>query len=518
MKFSYHTSISALFLSLLLSTAGSVNFRRLYSDTARNNASEPSKCPYNFTVFVYPTPAHLSSIRIAEEARMNRTLHVCKKCILEQFSLEYIIYDFFVNFCGRTSNPYEADFFYIPMVRDAELRWLMEQGNARDRPPFPAEKAMLDLLEKNDSTAFKEYFQVSDRHWRARDGADHIIVMPAPVTNFRHERGARGFFHYMLHLLNPIFVAVEYSKSFIAEYPVCSRRKNILAPYPTVDPELFSRKWHPPAIADNRSSLFYYSGGLHGDCMEVREALQRLMKNSSRIPGLVPPKSPGIGARESGFLTSTFCPIPIGDSPSSKRMYDVMNFGCIPVILSDDLIWAYSLYSGGSLNDSLFALQMPQSVVQFSTQTVLAKYNRSHFNSLPVSGMNTYDLLEASYREGGEYMDDRYVNPLVQIMLRIPYADVVFFRRQLKIHSAYYRYYKMQHMSRIPIAEHKLPDGEAIDMLARMLERRKTEGTLAIRDACAEERDRKDHVYIARYPCDYIKKGNNNKKKKKKKE
>lgn len=29
--------------------------------------------------------------------------------------------------------------------------------------------------------------------------------------------------------------------------------------------------------------------------------------------------------REEGFKTAKYCPIPIGDSPSSKRMYDVMH-------------------------------------------------------------------------------------------------------------------------------------------------------------------------------------------------
>jgi hypothetical protein len=26
--------------------------------------------------------------------------------------------DFFTQFCGRTYDPYEADFFYLPIVRD----------------------------------------------------------------------------------------------------------------------------------------------------------------------------------------------------------------------------------------------------------------------------------------------------------------------------------------------------------------------------------------------------------------
>ncbi len=50
----------------------------------------------------------------------------------------------------------------------------------------------------------------------------------------------RGFFHYMVQLHAPIFVNVEQSASFVAEYPACAARKNIIVPYPSTDPDLFS--------------------------------------------------------------------------------------------------------------------------------------------------------------------------------------------------------------------------------------------------------------------------------------
>jgi hypothetical protein len=43
-------------------------------------------------------------------------------------------------------------------------------------------------------------------------------------------------------------------------------------------------------------------------------------------------------------------------------MYDVMNFGCIPVVLSDDLVWAFSIETGGYFNTSSFAIHLPQKV------------------------------------------------------------------------------------------------------------------------------------------------------------
>ena len=48
-----------------------------------------------------------------------------------------------------------------------------------------------------------------------------------------------------------------------------------------------------------------------------------------------------------------------------------VQFGCVPVILSDDLLWAYSLETGGFLNASNFAIQLPQKVSVERTQSTV---------------------------------------------------------------------------------------------------------------------------------------------------
>jgi hypothetical protein len=102
-------------------------------------------CPYDIKVYVYEVPSTIDSIRISAEARRNKTLHVCQKCILEQFSLEYIVHDFFTQFCGRTYDPAQADYFYLPIVRDAEFRVALDK---RRRAPSLTEQALLEILER----------------------------------------------------------------------------------------------------------------------------------------------------------------------------------------------------------------------------------------------------------------------------------------------------------------------------------------------------------------------------------
>ena len=124
----------------------------------------------------------------------------------------------------------------------------------------------------------------------------------------------------MMQLHTPIFLNVEYTKSFVEEYPVCATEKNIVMPYPTVDPDFFAGRYFKPNFPNIlRDKLFFYLGGNHGSCVEVRQALTALSRNKKLAI------MRGQRKREEGFQSATFCPIPIGDSPSSKRMYDVIN-------------------------------------------------------------------------------------------------------------------------------------------------------------------------------------------------
>lgn len=464
------------------------------------------ECQYNFKVFVYPLPTSLLSIRISEEARFNHTLHVCRKCIFEQFSLEYIAYDFFSQFCGRTWNPEEADFFYLPIVRDAEYRMAMENRGPRARAPSLTEQALLNIMEKNNSETWKSAFQYTDAYWHRKQGGDHIIVMPAPVTNLRHESSQRGYFHYMSHLHRPIFLGVEYSIQFVKDYPICATKKNIVVPYPTTDPDLFNGKLLQ--YQAERKFLLYYAGGLHGDCIETRRAMMVLMRNSTRLHNVIPNVRNGMAEREHGFLSAIFCPIPIGDSPSSKRMYDVLNFGCIPVVLSDDLVWAFSDQTGGSMNHADFSIQLPQSIVQYSSERSLRVYaeKKDEFGVLPVSKLRMYDLLEKAQKSGIDYENGHFINPLVHILRQVPKEDIEYLQKYGKVAAKNYRFYSMNvSMDDIPTARHVLPDGGAINQIAESLQIKKNYGIEKLSNECQYERKELKHTYQGRYSCDHDK-------------
>ena len=124
----------------------------------------------------------------------------------------------------------------------------------------------------------------------------------------------------MIQLNFPIFVSIEYSKSFTEEYPICSKLKNILVPYPKHDMELFSDQASFEAnFVSSRPHLLFYKGGAQSQCIHLKKALSRLI-NTNR-------------SEEEGYTSSVFCPVPFGDTPSSRKMYEILNVSGLLLLL-----------------------------------------------------------------------------------------------------------------------------------------------------------------------------------------
>lgn len=129
----------------------------------------------------------------------------------------------------------------------------------------------------------------------------------------------------MIQLNNPIFLNVEYSRSFTLEYPICAKDKNIVLPYPTTDPDILRGELLHTTVVSTitttngiykvgnnienensnennskkknkhlsnqknivktiqtkhvRDKLLFYQGGHHGSCLPVRNALTKLMND-----------------------------------------------------------------------------------------------------------------------------------------------------------------------------------------------------------------------------------------------
>ncbi|KAJ8599643.1 hypothetical protein CTAYLR_005383 [Chrysophaeum taylorii] len=399
-----------------------------------------SSCPSALRVYVYEYPGIEKMAWYVEAERMRLECgsderpcanHFAGEHLLAQFSIEMILHDFFRRACIRTMDPKRADLFYVPFYADVSYR-------AAGRPDAPSryERAILDLIEHRDPRAWERSFNVTGEYWLRKKGADHVLVQAAPVTGLRHPKGKRGWVHYLQQLTPPIWVSLELSRSFLAEYPMCAA-KNIVVPYPVPGKRWQDGTWRREAAKKNVTYLAYCHAGDHG-CVALRKAIKAELRD-------VMPPTKIRRPRQVLMHQSRFCPCPEGDSPSAKRQYDAVLAGCVPVLISDDALWAYTP-PFGTLRESDFALRIPEA----------AALDRSTLRHLRA-------------------IDDENFRRL---------------RRGARRAAMYYSYYKHRYYDRDPLVARHFPDGGALHHLVRALERRSSPSRWP---AC--ERELKDPHY-----------------------
>ncbi len=307
-----------------------------------------------------------------------------------QYTLELIVRELMTHpdSCLRTMNPMKATLFYVPYLPSVEFH--KGKTFVADYSTSPYADAVEAAISGN-YTQWEKLFGLTSDFWERKKGADHILVFSEPLHGLSHPRSKRGSHHFIntqKMLTPPIIISVEVSRSFVEKYPKCSA-KNIVVPYPNPDGRWFNGAFDNESFAQWSSvikakayleaeketisistqsienntivDIFqpkpiaqYYSAGYHGTCTPLRKSMDKdyhCTASSKAFPGKV--------SYHQGMRASTFCPCPGGDSPSAKRMFDSINSGCIPVILSYDYVWPFTNEADPTipLNASSFSIR-----------------------------------------------------------------------------------------------------------------------------------------------------------------
>ena len=337
-------------------------------------------------------------IPIQEASKEGEWGHYAMGSQMDQYTLEIIVNEIFTHpdSCLQTDDPEKATLFYVPFFNSVHFH----NGKlfAQDYATTKYAQAMMDAMEYNYQT-WEEVFGITSKYWKQHNGADHVSIMTEPLHGFSHPRNKRGHYHYIhsqYQLRNHIVISLEVSTAFVKQYPNCAK-KNIVVPYPNPDGRYSNgfydeevqellRKEYPSEDNDNdiwkkenseekyrlqyqlfqkhasphpsepsssqqsplvppRPFTMYYSGGNHGTCSYMRKSLAKDFQcsPSGKHQQILSSQNKPKFSFAHGMRMSTFCPCPGGDSPSAKRMYDAILAGCIPVILSQDFVWANSL-------------------------------------------------------------------------------------------------------------------------------------------------------------------------------
>ncbi|EAY04072.1 Exostosin family protein [Trichomonas vaginalis G3] len=234
-----------------------------------------------------------------------------KKSQAHTFYFEPVLHRHFMKGYNRVSYESDADLFYVPIYLG--LFNMQREKCDFDRCVLPLVRSQGDYYDRFGSVDHV-FVQMLFSHNNVPFTQHHQKVIVAQTTI--------GDINWNLSIFEPRqmtrFTVMPYNSNF--DFYESSSKQCITA---------FLTGQMTIASFDKRAR-------------NIRQALKEEMRNTKNTAVIeTKRKSHFIAAEyfqiESLMRNSEFCPVPHGDGPQSKRLYDSMRTGCIPIVLSDEI-------------------------------------------------------------------------------------------------------------------------------------------------------------------------------------
>ncbi|KAL2651172.1 hypothetical protein R1flu_019300 [Riccia fluitans] len=266
-------------------------------------------------VFVYDLPAKYNTHMVDKDPR----------CLNHMFATEIFLHRFLLESPVRTLNADEADWFYVPVYTTCDL-------TSNGLPlPFKAPRMMRSAL---------QYLSRTWPYWNRTEGADHFFTVPHDFGACFHYQEEQAINRGILHLLSKATLVQTFGQRF----HVCLKEGSIVVP-PYAPPSRMQSRFIPPSIP---RSIFVYFRGLFYDpgndpeggyySRGARAAVWENFKNNILFD--ISAEHPGTYYED--MQRSIFCLCPLGWAPWSPRLVEGVQFGCIPVIIADDIVLPFA--------------------------------------------------------------------------------------------------------------------------------------------------------------------------------
>ncbi|KAF8667292.1 hypothetical protein HU200_052962 [Digitaria exilis] len=247
------------------------------------------------------------------------------RCLNHMFAAEIFMHRFLLSSAVRTLNPKEADWFYTPVYTTCDLT------NAGLPLPFKSPRVMRSAI---------QYISNKWPFWNRTDGADHFFVVPHDFAACFHYQEEKAIERGILPLLRRATLV----QTFGQENHVCLKEGSIIIP-PYAPPQKMQAHLISP---DTPRSIFVYFRGLFYDTGNdpeggyyARGARASLWENFKSNP-LFDISTDHPATYYEDMQRAVFCLCPLGWAPWSPRLVEAVVFGCIPVIIADDIVLPFA--------------------------------------------------------------------------------------------------------------------------------------------------------------------------------
>ncbi|WVZ98839.1 hypothetical protein U9M48_044216 [Paspalum notatum var. saurae] len=269
-------------------------------------------------VYVYDLPARYNKKLPEKDPR----------CLTHMFAAEIFVHRSLLSSAVRTLDPEEADWFYAPVYTTCDLT---PSGHPM---PFDSPRMMRGAIRL-----------LAERwpYWNRSEGADHFFVTPhdfGACFHFQEEKAvARGVL--------PLLRRATLVQTFGQRRHACLQDGSITVP-PYAPPGKMeeARRLLPPG-GTPRSTFVYFRGLFYdaGNDPEggyyARGARASVWENFKSNPLFdISTERPATYYQD--MQRAVFCLCPLGWAPWSPRLVEAVVFGCIPVVIADDIVLPFA--------------------------------------------------------------------------------------------------------------------------------------------------------------------------------
>lgn len=267
----------------------------------------------NLKIFVYELPSKYNTDWLSNE-----------RCSTHLFASEVAIHKALMTSHVRTLDPYEADFFFVPVYVSCNFSTI--NG-------FPAIGHARSLISSAIQLISSQYV-----FWNRTRGYDHVFVASHDYGACFHAMEDRAIADGIPEFMKNSIVLQTFGVKY--KHP-CQDVENVVIP-PYIPTESIRRTLERAPITGRRDILVFFRGK-----MEVNPKNVSGRYYSKRVRTVIWKKFSGdrrfylqrhrFAGYQSEIVRSVFCLCPLGWAPWSPRLVESVAFGCVPVIIADDI-------------------------------------------------------------------------------------------------------------------------------------------------------------------------------------
>ncbi|KAL4282356.1 hypothetical protein GQ457_03G043570 [Hibiscus cannabinus] len=291
--------------------------RVLFESVNKTSQQPKLKIPVEFKdlkIYIYDLPSEYNENWLSN-----------KRCSNHLFASEVAIHRALLNAHDfRTSDPNEADFFFVPVYVSCNfstVNGFPDIGHARSLL-FSA----IQLLSSNY------------HFWNRSQGSDHVFVASHDYGACFHAMEDRAVDNGIPEFLKNSIILQTFGVNY--KHP-CQDVENVLIP-PYISPESIKTTLENAPLTGNRDIMVFFRGKMEVHpknvsgkfySKRVRTEIWRRYKGDKRFYL----QRHRFAGYQSEIVRSVFCLCPLGWAPWSPRLVESVALGCVPVIIADGI-------------------------------------------------------------------------------------------------------------------------------------------------------------------------------------